>query len=157
MDCTALFAEAVSRRSAYQFADIRNSIHAQEGLQCGDWDEWADIRWYRLCPVQPVPYSECYGFICAAFPVALLTENCPAKLRQLLDENGILCAVLDEPMRCDEQILRQYVPHKIIFDERFLDGEYDIDDERFQLVLNRLETGHKNYIDAGSFTMEEIR
>lgn len=30
-------------------------------------------------------------------------------------------------------------------------------DERFLLVLKRLETGQRSYIDAGCFTMQEIR
>lgn len=68
-----------------------------------------------------------------------------------------MCAALEEPMRCDEQILRQYVPQKTVLDECFPDGEYDINDVRFQMVLDRLENGQKNYIDAGCFTMKEIR
>ena len=42
--------------------------------------------------------------------------------------------------------------------ESFVDnGDYDFDDERFELVLERLETGRKSYVDSSCFTMEEIR
>ena len=157
MDYTDLFADAISGKAQYHFAEIKARIDAQAGMHCGDWDEWADGNWYRLCPETPVPYSNCFGFLCAAYPAALLTAHCPAELRQLLGENGILCAELEEPMSCAEDVLRQYVTGKVVFDERFLDGAYDADDERFRMVLHRLETGQKNYIDAGCFTMEEIR
>ena len=156
MDCTELFAKAIEQKAQYHFDNIKTLIDAQNGLQCGDWDDWADNNWYRLCPESPVPYERCFGFLCVKYPVALLTEHCPAELRNLLHDNGIICAELHEPMCCDENILRQYVT-KPVFDERFLDSAYGFDDDRFQMVLHRLETGQKNYIDAGSFTMEEIR
>lgn len=157
MDYTEVFAEAIKRNAQYDFAEMKKRIDAQENMQCGDWDDWADINWCRLCPDTPVPYDQCFGFLCMRYPVVLLTEHCPNILRHLLNENGILCAKLEEPMCCDAEILRQFVPHKPVFDERFLEGAYDADDERFQMVLHRLETGQKNYIDAGSFAMEEIR
>jgi len=156
MDYTELFANAAERKSQYDFEEIKKRIDAQDGLQCGDWDDWADNHWYRLCPDSPVPYDRCFGFLCMHYPAALLTEHCPEELRRLLNENGILCAKLEEPMQCDETILRQYV-QKPVLDERFLDGAYDFNDERFEMVLHRMETGQKSYIDAGSFTMEEIR
>lgn len=157
MDYTSIFAQAIESKARYHFDELKQRIDAQTGLQCGDWDEWADNNWYRLCPETPVPYEKCYGFLCAAYPAALLTAYCPADLRQLLDENGVFCAEPEEPMACAEEILRQYVTGKAVFDEQFLNGAYDADDERFQMVLHRLETGQKTYIDAGSFTMEEIR
>ena len=60
-------------------------------------------------------------------------------------------------MRCDEEILRQYVPQRIAFDESFMDhGDFSPDDERFFWFCQKLDTGHQGYIDAGGFTMEGI-
>ena len=157
-DYTEILSKAAELKSGYDFTAVSSRINAHHGLQCGDWDNWADIRWYRLCPKTPCSYDKCYGFICSSFPVALLTEYCPEALKQLLDEVGILHTELVEPMRCDEGILRKYVPQRIIIDESFMDNcDFSFDDERFFWVCQKLETGHQNYIDAGSFTMAEIR
>ena len=92
------------------------------------------------------------------YPVALLTEYCPEELKQILDGNGILYTELVEPMCCDEEILRKYVPHRIVFDESFMDnGDFSFDDERFFWICQKLDTGHQRYIDASCFSMTEIR
>ena len=157
-DYTEIFSKAGELKSGYDFTAVSSRINADHDLQCGDWDNWADNCWYRLCPKTPCSYDKCYGFICSSFPVALLTEYCPEALKQLLDEVGILHTELVEPMRCDEEILRKYVPQRIIFDERFMDNcDFSFDDERFFWVCQKLDTGHQNYIDAGSFYMAEIR
>ena len=157
-DYTEIFSKAVELKNSYDFKAVMGSINANNDLQCGDWDDWADDRWYRLCPKTPCSYEKCYGFICASFPIALLTEYCPEELKQIFDEVGVLHTELVEPMCCDEEILRQYVTQRIVFDERFMDnGDFSPDDERFFWVCQKLDTGHQGYIDAGSFTMKEIR
>lgn len=157
-DYTEIFSKAVEQKGSYDFKAVSNSINAHNELHCGDWDDWADNRWYRLCPEMPCSYEKCYGFICASFPVALLTAYCPEALKQILDEVGVLHTELVEPMRCDEGILRQYVPYRIVFDENFMDNDdFSPDDERFFWVCQKLDIGRQEYIDAGSFTMKEIR
>jgi len=157
-DYTEIFSKAIELKSSYDFKAVRNIINAHKDLHCGDWDDWADDRWYRLCPETPCSYEKCYGFICASFPVALLTEYCSAELKQILDDAGVLFGELVEPMRCEEEILRQFIPQCIVFDESFMDsGDFSPDDERFFWVCQRLDSGHQGYIDAGNFTMEEIR
>ena len=79
------------------------------------------------------------------------------KLVQILDEAGVLHTEYTEPMRCDEEVLRKIVPHRIIFDESFMEGDFSFDDERFFYVCQKLDTGNQEYIDAGCFNMEEIR
>lgn len=158
MDYTGLFTQAIAQEGQYCFAEVQRKINALSGMHCGDWDDWADNRWYRLCPRTPCAYEKCYGFLCAEYPVALLTEHCPSELTHLLDICGVLYAALQEPMSCNEHILRQYVRSHEVFDEHFLDTEaLSPDDTRLLLVLKRLETGEKSYIDASCFTMQEIR
>lgn len=157
-DYTPLFSKAIELKDRYEFRTVSKCINAHTDLQCGDWDNWADDRWYRLCPKTSCSYEKCYGFICTSYPVALLTEYCSEELKQILDENGILHTELVEPMCCDEEILRKYVPHHIVFDESFMDnGDFSFDDERFFWICQKLDTGHQSYIDAGCFSMTEIR
>lgn len=157
-DYTELFSKAVELKSGYDFTAVSNRINSHNDLQCGDWDDWADNRWYRLCPQTPCSYDKCYGFLSASFPVALLTEYCPEVLKRILDDIGVLHTELVEPMRCDEAILCKYLPDRIVFDESFMENsDFDFDDERFFWVCQKLDTGRQSYIDAGSFTIEEIR
>ena len=156
MDYTDLFSKAIERKERYDFNDVEKRINATNIYHCGDWDEWADNRWYMLTPMNG--NFACYGFICAEYPVALLMKSRPQGLADILNELGILSAEFYEPMSCDEKILKQYVHGKFVFDEQFVDnGDYDFDDVRFELVLERLETGIKGYVDSSCFTMEEIR
>lgn len=155
---TEIFLKAIELKDSYDFDTVSNLINSKNDLQCGDWDDWADDRWYRLCPKTPCSYEKCYGFICVAYPVALLTEYCPESLKQAFDEVAVLYTELFEPMCCDEEILRKYVPQRIVFDESFMNnGDFSPDDERFFWVCQKLDTGHQGYIDAGRFTMKEIR
>ena len=157
-DYTEIFSKAAGLKDGYDLKDVRNRINAHDELQFGDWDDWADDQWYRLCPKIPCSYEKCFGFICASYPVALLTGYAPEALIQILDEAGILHSELVEPMCCDEEILRKYVPGRIVFDESFMDNcNFSFNDERFFWICQKLDTGQQSYIDAGSFTMAEIR
>ena len=53
--------------------------------------------WYMLTPSYASGAGfACYGYICAEYPAALLTESCPQGLSDILSELGILSAMLDE-------------------------------------------------------------
>ena len=99
MDYTELFSKAIDRNGHYDFKAVRKLIDAHKDYHCGDWDEWADDLWYMLTPSAASGSSfACYGYICAEYPVALLTESCPQGLADILGELGVLSATLDEPM-----------------------------------------------------------
>ncbi|MCR4888898.1 MAG: hypothetical protein K5979_06940 [Ruminococcus sp.] len=159
MDCTEIFSKAVELKNEYCFKEIKKRIDSSGVFHCGDWDEWADDNWHMLTPEWTEGRKfECYGYLCAEYPVALLTEVCPESLKCELYNSGIVFAELDEPLSCDEKILQKYVPHHIVFDESFMDnGDFSFDDERFFWICQKLDTGHQDYIDAGCFTMKEIR
>ena len=63
-DYTALFSKAIELKDRYEFMTVGKCINAHTDLQCSDWDNWADDRWYRLCPKTPCSYEKCNGFIC---------------------------------------------------------------------------------------------
>lgn len=158
MDYTELFKKAIENKDKYDFKSVCKIINTDNDFFCGDYDAWEDNYWYRLIPAWAVSYDRCYGFLCAEYPVALLTEYCPEELIHIFEKNGILYTALEEPMRCDENILRQYVHHPRVFDESFIDScDYSLDDERLLMVIERLETGRKQYIDSGCFMFDEIR
>lgn len=100
-----------------------------------------------------------YGYLSRKYPVALIKENCPDIIKYTLTENKILFTEFEEPMCCNEDILRKYIRGRCIIDESvFLnDGDFSFDDEKFELILHRLETGEHYYIDAENFMFSEIQ
>jgi len=155
---TEIFSQALKMKEGYDVKKLKKIIDSQNEFHCGDYDEWADNYWYMLTPQQMKSYDEYYGYLSLEYPIALLSENCPDKLKSLLSENGILHSLWEEPLSCDENILKQYVHDKIVFDEHFVDScDYSFDDERFFWLMQKYETGFQNYIDAGCFMFSEIR
>ncbi|UKI16095.1 MAG: hypothetical protein L6V87_10490 [Ruminococcus sp.] len=87
-------------------------IDSQNEFHCGDYDEWADNYWYMLTQQQMKSYDEYYGYLSLEYPIALLSENCPDKLKSLLSENGILHSLLEEPLSCDEKYTKTICPRQ---------------------------------------------
>lgn len=157
-DYSEIFKRAIECKEDYDVKKVAKIINEQSDMSFGDPDNWTDGHWNMLTPKLPFSYDDHYGFISSEYPIALLTKKCPDKLKCILDENNILYTELEEPLSCDENILKQYVPHTMVIDERFLDDlDFSLDDERFFLVLQRLETGHQEYIDSSNFMFWEIR
>lgn len=101
--------------------------------------------------------TDSYGYLSICYPVTLIKENCPDIIKSVLAENNILFTELEEPMRCNEDILRKYVDEQYVFDENaFLSSDFYFEDYRFELILRRLETGEQYYIDAGNFIFDDI-
>lgn len=158
-DYTEIFAKAIMLKSDYNAKSVGQVINAQGDLNFGDFDEWVIEYWYLLSPKKITGHKEYYGYLSSEYPIALLSERCPDKLKNILDENKILHTKLEEPLSCDENILKQYVHHKMVFDESlFLNKcDFSFDDERFGMVLERLENGFQRYVDSGNFMLNEIR
>lgn len=157
-DYTEIFSKAIECRSGYDAKKVGKIINAQSDLNFGDPDEWVNEHWYLLSPAIPFSYDEYYGYLSSEYPIALLSKKCPEKIKHILDENRILYTELIEPLSCDENILRQYVHHIKVFDERFVDNcNYSFDDERFDMVLEKLESGCQRYVDSNNFMFSEIK
>ena len=157
-DYTEIFSQAIKKKESYDVKKLEQIINSQNEFHCGDYDEWADKYWYMLIPKKLKRYDEYYGYLSKEYPLALLSEKCPDKLKAIFSENGILYSLLEEPLSCDENILKQYVHGKIVFDEHFVDTcDYSFDDERFFWLMQKYETGFQNYIDSGCFMIKEIR
>lgn len=84
MDYTKIFTRAIENKSKYEFRSVCRAINAFSNFHCGDWDNWADNYWYLLRPTIVVSYDKCYGYLCAEYPVALLTKHCPDELINFL-------------------------------------------------------------------------
>ncbi|MCI5751754.1 MAG: hypothetical protein MR038_04635 [Oscillospiraceae bacterium] len=157
-DLTDIFSKAIERSAEYRPEMIAGRLGRLYDINCLTEDDYADNNWY-LISKRPIKSTEdLYGYLSCRYPVALLTKYCPKNIAAFLDFSKILLTDFEEPLSCDENILKQYVPDRHVFDEGFLDGcDYSFDDERYRMVLFRLEGKGKLYIDSGNFMFDEIK
>lgn len=160
-DYTAFFTAAVRQGTHYDAEYVRNMLNAHDNICCTDDADCIDENFLLVYETDGYDYTDFYGYLSMYYPAALLKEHCPALVKEILDGLHILYTDLEEPMRCDADVLRQFAPKRPnsfpIFDEdALLAGDVSPEDERFLLVLYRLETGHKCYVDAGEFYFREI-
>ncbi|MDE5833949.1 MAG: hypothetical protein K2H26_00350 [Ruminococcus sp.] len=157
-DYTEIFSKAIEMSSGYDIKKICKIINSTGDNYCGESGEWGKYFWYLMCKETPDnKLGKTYGYISVEYPVALIKENCPEIIKNILAENNILFTELEEPMCCNEDILRKYVERHVIDENIFLnDGDFSFDNEIFDMILYRLETGHCCYIDAGNFMFNDI-
>lgn len=158
-DYTGIFSEALEISSGYDINKICDIINSVGDNYCGMDDEMCTYRWYYLCrTTENNMLYGVYGYLSVDYPVALLKENCPDIIKSVLAAYKILFTEFEEPMCCSEDILRKYVHGRRVIDETaFLNSDFSYGDERFKLILQRIETGKRYYIDAENFIFREIQ
>lgn len=151
-DYTDIFREAAGRAGSYDPQAAKAALNALPGIKCFVDSDCAYDDWFTV-----FDETTLYGYLHCRYPLMLCKNCCPADLLQCLSDHKIMQTALEEPMCCDETVLRLFVSTDRILDERFLDNcDYSCEDERFLKFLNRLETGSASYIDASGFKFEEI-
>lgn len=157
-DYTEIFSKAIELSSGYRVENIADIINSTDDNYCQERDDWGEYNWYYLAGEdKDHMILGDYGYLSIQYPVALIKENCPEIIRRILAENNILFTELEEPMRCNEDVLRKYVDRRVIDESAFLNGNFSFDDERFDLILDRIETGYSCYIDASNFMFDDIQ
>ena len=158
-DYTEFFAEAIRKSAGYDAERACSVLNGHDAILCTDEIDCLDENFLFLYETDGWNPGALYGYLSMRFPAALLTAQCPAAVIAVLDQLHILHTDLEESMCCDPEILKQYAPQEryhIFNEDLLLAGDYSEDDERFRLVLYRLETGRKCYVDAGDFMFCEI-
>lgn len=158
-DYTEIFAAALRQSEGYSADAVQSALNAYDTIFCTDDMDCLYENFLFLYETDGWNHGALYGYLSVYHPLALLTEHCPAFVKEVLQQQHILFTSLEEPMCCDAEILRQYAPQPayIIFNEdALISGNPSPDDAHFRLVLQRLETGCQPYVDAGNFRFCEI-
>lgn len=149
-DYTEIFSKAIELSSGYNIKNIAKIINSTD-------DEWCTYLWYDLCKkTADNKMGDNYGYLSVEYPVAIIKENCPDIIKRILAENNILLTEFEEPMCCNEDIFRKYINRRVIDESAFLNGDFSFDDERFDFILDRIETGMPCYVDASDFMFDDI-
>lgn len=157
-DYTEIFSKAIELSSGYRVKNIADIINSTDDNYCVTDNEWGEYNWYYIVEEdKDHMILGDYGYLSIQYPVALIKENCPEIIKRILAENNILFTELEEPMCCNEDILRKYVDRRVIDESAFLNSDYSFDDEIFDLILYRIEKGSHCYIDASNFMFDDIQ
>jgi hypothetical protein len=156
-----IFKKSIDNQENYNIKQLKSIFESQNFYFDDQDDEWCEYLWYVIGVAEefccPQPPEDVYAYISTQFPVALIFDNCPEIVKNILSENNIFYTEFDFNLSCEENTLKKFIPDKRVIDESFLDTcDYSIDDERFEYVLERLETGKKYYIDPTEFTFNDI-
>lgn len=137
-DLTDIFRKGILNSADYDPKAIENKLETLPDIWClVNPDKF--YNWYYIGLTNGKSLIEYYGFLSQRFPVALLMENCPDNVRELLEENGILTDSFSRRCSCDEEILKQYAPrlaYHIIDDRKLLDGRISFDSDEFIVICS---------------------
>ena len=133
-DVTEIFAKAVENESSYLYKTAAFILESDGDIWCLP-DSDTNEKWACIGRTNGSSIVESYGFICVKYPVALLKENCPDKVKRGLDKCGVYHTSFDEELSCDEAVLRNYLTDVLIIDDRFLENDsLPFDDEAFEKI-----------------------
>lgn len=135
-DVTEIFGKAVQMKSSYNCKTVKFALESDSEIWCMA-DPDTNEKWRYIGRTDGNSLIESYGLLCGAYPVALLKENCPHKVKAVLDKCGVLYTDFDEELACDEAVLREYLTGTLIIDDRFLEDEsLPFDHDAFDMITD---------------------
>jgi len=132
-DLTDTFRKGILNSADYNFKNIQFKLETLPYIWCMENSDTYE-NWYYIGRTGRKLLKENYGFLSVYFPVALLMENCPDNVRNLLKDNNIFIDDFSRKCSCDEEILKKYAPElypPIIDDRKLLDGRISFDSDEF--------------------------
>ena len=135
-DVTEIFRKAADEHDTYYYETVRYALESDPEIWCVP-DSDSNEKWAYIGRTENNDMVESYGFLCVDFPVALLKDNCPDKIRRTLDKCRVMHTSFDDELSCDEAVLREYLTEVLIIDDRFLEDESrEFDEEAYQKILD---------------------
>ena len=135
-DVTEIFRKAVEMQKSYHYRTVHFALESDSDIWCMH-DPDTNEKWAYIGRTDGNAMTESYGFLCNKYPVALLKENCPDKVKKVLDKCGVFHTEFDEELSCNEAVLRNYLTDTLIIDDRFLeDDSLPFDHEAFDKITD---------------------
>ncbi|MDE6665842.1 MAG: hypothetical protein K2K14_06605 [Ruminococcus sp.] len=135
-DLTDIFRKGILNSADYNPKIIEHQLENLPNI-CLWYDDW-HFSWYYIYIKDEKGVEEDCGFLSRHFPVALLMENCPDNVRNLLKNNNIFTNNFSRRCSCDEEILKQYASEElsIVDDRKLLDGRISFDSKEFEIICS---------------------
>ena len=153
-DISSTFERAIKNKDNYNSRLVSKEIEKIPNIWCRIEDD-SSRKWYTISLSNGKTVIEEYGYLSCSFPVALLKDNCPPVIFDILDRHNVLCERLYASFSCEPKILEQYINIQEIalIDDRFMeDDSFPFDEELFLKIDDGV-----NYINPYKFTFEDIK
>lgn len=148
-----ILGEAVEKASKYNSRIISKEMENIPNIWCRLEDD-SRGKWYLISEMDGKSVKKYFGYLSHEYPVALLFDECPHEVKELLKEKQVLLDKYNDNYSCDENILKNYIDEDIIMlDDRFLSDETILFDEETFL---RIDEGIE-YINPYNFSFESIK
>ena len=136
-DVTEIFRKAIDNQLEYHYRTVRFALESDPEIWCMH-DPDTNEKWSFIGRTDGnYNMVEIYGYICDNLPVALLKDNCPEKIKKILEKCKVFFTSFDEELSCEESVLRNYLTNVLIIDDRFLEDEsLPFDNEAFDKITD---------------------
>lgn len=153
-DISFTFERAIKNKANYNSRVVSKEIEKIPNIWCRIEDD-SRRSWYTISLNNGKSVMEDYGYLSCSFTVALLKDNCPQIIYDILCKHNILCERLCELFSCEPEILKQYIDTQDIalIDDRFMeDDSIPFDEEVFLAIDEGI-----NYINPYKFAFDDIK
>ncbi len=153
-DISSVFERATKNKGNYNPRLVSKEIEEIPNIWCRIEDD-SSRNWYTISLINGKTVIEDYGYLSCSFTVALLKDNCPQIIYDILCKHNILCEKLCALFSCDPKVLEQYIDIQEIalIDDRFMeDDSIPFDEELFLKIDEGI-----SYINPYKFTFEDIK
>jgi len=153
-DISSTFERAIKNKANYNSRLVSKEIEKIPNIWCRIEDD-SRRSWYTISLSNGKTVMEDYGYLSCSFTVALLKDNCPQIIYDILCKHNILCERLCELFSCEPEILEQYIDTQDIalIDDRFMeDDSIPFDEEVFLSIDEGI-----NYINPYRFAFDDIK
>lgn len=149
-DISFVFEKAISISEGYNSKIIASAIEMNSNAWCRLEDD-SNLKWYLISKHNGKSVVEYYGYVSYMFPVAVIMNNCPKKIVQIIEDCDILIEKYYNRYMCNEKILSKFVD-KPLLDDRFLfNDKIPFDEEIFTAIDEGVD-----YINPYNFKFEEL-
>lgn len=153
-DISKLFEKAINMADSFNLQIISKDIEKLSNIWCRVEDD-STRNWYTISLTDGKTVVEDYGYLSYNFPIALLKENCPKYICDVINKHNVLYVQLCDRFSCEPKILEKYIDtQEIIFiDDCFMeDDNIPFDEDAFL----KIDEG-ANYINPYKFSFLDIK
>ena len=153
-DISVVLEKAIKNKSNYTSRLVSKEIEELPNIWCRLEDD-SSRNWYTISLSDGKTVIEDYGYLSYSFPVALLKDNCPKNIYDIIYKYDILYDILCDSLSCEPKILEKYIDAQEIalIDDRFMDdNSLPFNEELFLKIDEGI-----NYINPYRFNFENIK
>lgn len=152
-DISNIMRDAIEKSDNYNSRNISKDMEQEFHQVWCRLEDDSNWNWYLISETDGITVKKYWGYLSKKYPIAFLYDSCPEEIRYFLQRKRIIMEKYQDRYSCEETILKQYVSHMKMIDDRFLyDETIPFDEEKFLEIDTGIE-----YINPMNFSFESIK